>query len=122
VFDKVRLLSKKLGAFTAPKVRRITNMISNERPSPYGNRSFAHAAPKPSVAEETLKIEKVQIERKTFVFTLKENPRGRFLRITEDVNGRRDAIIIPASGLEDFQRVLQEIIRVSSETQPQPFD
>jgi len=40
------------------------------------------------------KTEKIQIERKTFVFTLKENPRGRFLRITEDVGGRRDNIII----------------------------
>lgn len=96
-------------------------MISNERPSPYGNRAYGHPAPKPSVAEETLKIEKVQIERKTFVFTLKENPRGRFLRITEDVNGRRDAIIIPASGLEDFKRVLKEIIKTSDEIQPPSF-
>ena len=71
-------------------------MISNERPSPYGNRGFG--APKPHVNEDTLRSGTVQIERKTFVFTLKENPRGRFLRITEDVGGRRDAIIIPAPG------------------------
>ena len=45
--------------------------------------------------EDTLKSETLQIERKTFVLTLKENPRGRFLRITEDVGGRRDTIIIP---------------------------
>jgi len=32
--------------------------------------------------------------RKTFVLTLKENPRGKILRITEDVGGRRDTIII----------------------------
>ena len=70
-------------------------MISNERRSSYGPRSYS-SGPRPSVQEETLKTDKVQIERKTFVFTLKENPRGRFLRITEDVNGRRDTIIVPA--------------------------
>jgi hypothetical protein len=93
-------------------------MISNERPSPYGPRPYAPSAPKPNVVEETLRTEKVQIERKTFVFTLKENPRGRFLRITEDVNGRRDAIIIPATGLEDFRKVLDEMMKTSVETPP----
>jgi PurA ssDNA and RNA-binding protein len=52
----------------------------------------------------------ISIERKDFVFDLRENPRGRFLRITEAANGRRDAIVIPAPGLEEFRRVLDEII------------
>ena len=78
-------------------------MISNERPSPYGHqRPYGSGSPKPPVNEDTLRSEKIQIERKSFQFTLKENPRGRFLRITEDVGGRRDTIIIPAPGLEDF--------------------
>ena len=85
-------------------------MISNERPSPYGNRPAA-----PAGNEETLRIEKLQIERKTFVFTLKENPRGRFLRITEDVAGRRDTIIVPAPGLEEFRRMLEEMERAAAE-------
>ena len=89
-------------------------MISNERTSPYGQRSYA-SAPKPNVQEEMLKTGKIQIERKTFVLTLKENPRGRFLRITEDVNGRRDTIIVPAPGLEDFQRILDEMVKASTE-------
>jgi hypothetical protein len=88
-------------------------MISNERPSPYGHRSHPSSV-KPPVAEETIKTEKIQIERKTFVFTLKENPRGRFLRITED--GRRDTIIIPSTGLEEFKRVFDDMLRTSSET------
>jgi len=91
-------------------------MISNERPSPFGNRSYG--APRPPVAEDTLKTDKVQIERKTFVFTLKENPRGRFLRITEDVGGRRDTIIIPAPGLEDFKRLLEEMVKAAAEHPP----
>src|SRR5215831_15962438 len=91
-------------------------MISNERPSPFGNRTYG--APKPPVVEDTLKTDKVQIERKTFVFTLKENPRGRFLRITEDVGGRRDTIIIPAPGLEDFKKLLEEMVKAAAEQSP----
>ncbi len=89
-------------------------MISNDRSSPYGSRPYG--SPKTPVTEETLKSDKVQIERKTFVFALKENPRGRFLRITEDVGGRRDTIIIPAPGLEDFKKLLDDMVRASADT------
>ncbi|MGA2029724.1 MAG: RNA-binding protein [Verrucomicrobiota bacterium] len=88
-------------------------MISNERPSPFGRRPYM--PPKPPVQEDTLKSETIQIERKTFVLTLKENPRGRFLRITEDVGGRRDTIIIPSTGLEDFKKLLDEMVKASNE-------
>src|SRR5512138_2756820 len=91
-------------------------MISNDRPSPFGNRQYG--APKAPVAEDTLKTDKVQIERKTFVFALKENPRGRFLRITEDVGGRRDTIIIPAPGLEDFRQLIDDMVKASGEIPP----
>ena len=92
-------------------------MISNDRPSPYGNRSYGGHKSQQS-NEETLKSDKVQIERKTFLFSLKENPRGRFLRITEDVGGRRDTIIIPAPGLEDFMKILEDMVKTSHETPP----
>ena len=96
-------------------------MISNERPSPFGNRPHGdrpYSAPKPPVNEETLKSAKIQIERKTFLLALKENPRGRFLRITEDVGGRRDTIIIPAPGLEEFRALLDEMVKASAEIPP----
>lgn len=70
--------------------------------------------------EETLRTEKIQVERKTFIFTLKENPRGRFLRITEDVGGRRDNIIVPAPGLEDFKKIVDEMVKASTEIPPKP--
>ncbi len=98
-------------------------MISNERPSPYGNRphgEYPHSPPKPPVNEETLKSAKIQIERKTFLLVLKENPRGRFLRITEDVGGRRDTIIIPAPGLEEFSKLLEEMVKAAAENPPPP--
>jgi len=101
-------------------------MISNERPPQFGRQqsqghSHGHGQgqgygqPKPPVQEDTLKSEKIQIERKTFVFTLKENPRGRFLRITEDVGGRRDTIIVPSTGLEEFKRLVDEMVKASAE-------
>jgi len=60
--------------------------------------------------------DRIQIERKQFYFDLKENPRGRFLRITEDVGGRRDTIIIPSTGLQEFMDVISRAIKVSEET------
>ena len=91
-------------------------MIPNDHPSPSGQRFPSPSGAKPHVEEKTLKTDKVQIERKSFIFTLKENPRGRFLRITEDVNGRRDTIIVPATGLEDFGALLATMARCSAET------
>ncbi len=91
------------------------SMISNERPSPYGNRAYSGNYQKPQVNEETLKSDKIQIERKTFLIALKQNPRGRFLRITEDVAGRRDTIIIPAPGLDDFKRIIEDMARAAAE-------
>jgi len=102
-------------------------MISNERPSPYG-RGYGNSwhqhqqpyqnpnwQPKPPVREDSLKTAEVQIERKNFIFSLKENPRGRLLRITEDIAGRHNSIIIPATGLHEFRKLLDEIIKASDE-------
>jgi hypothetical protein len=89
-------------------------MISNERPAT-GGPPRSGPGEKAGIREETIKTEKIQIERKTFVFALKENPRGRFLRITEDVGGRRDTIIVPAPGLGEFRRVLDEMIKLEGD-------
>ena len=57
--------------------------------------------------DDQLLSERIQIERKQFFFDLKENPRGRFLKITEDVGGRRDTIIIPSTGLDLFRDTIE---------------
>jgi hypothetical protein len=95
--------------------------ISNERPSPFSRKppfrrpSYdSAAAPKPHVSEDTLKTATLQVERKFYVLVLKENVRGRFLRITEEVGGRRDSIMIPASGLEDFAKAFGEMLSAST--------
>ncbi len=91
-------------------------MNSKDRPSPHGGSQGSGFHPKSQAAEDTLRTETIQIERKSFIFTLKDNPRGRLLRITEDVNGRRDSIIVPATGLEDFRRALEEMLATSAAT------
>jgi hypothetical protein len=68
--------------------------------------------------ESTLKSQKISVERKLFYFDLKKNSRGCFLRITEDVNGRRDTIILPSTGLIDFAEALQEIIEYHKDVEP----
>lgn len=72
--------------------------------------------PHPPPPEETICSEKFQVERKVFILSLKENPRGRFLRITEDVGGRRDHVIIPATGLADLRKLLDTMIQADQET------
>jgi hypothetical protein len=59
---------------------------------------------------ESLRTETIQVERKQFSFDLQENHLGRFLRITENVKGKRDVIIIPVTGLKDFRKALDVII------------
>jgi hypothetical protein len=94
-------------------------MITNDRSS-YGQRPSHGSAggSRPSAPEETLRREEIVVERKKFIFTLKENQRGRFLRITEDVNGRRDNIIVPAPGLAEFRRVLEEMAKAAEAPSP----
>lgn len=70
--------------------------------------------------ETLLMSDKIQVERKQFYFDLKENPRGRFLRITEDVAGRRDTIIIPSTGLDQFLEAIQKAIEVGQNPQLEP--
>ncbi len=60
----------------------------------------------------------IRVESKQFMFDLRANPRGSFLRITEEVNGRYDAIVIPISGLEQFRDALDEVIRLSQTLSP----
>ncbi len=67
-------------------------------------------------SEQPLRSERITIEHKTFYLLLKENMRGRFLRITEESNGKSDTIIIPAAGLEEFGKLINEIVKTSEET------
>lgn len=71
-----------------------------------------------TAADTSLQNHSLRVERKHFTFDLRENPRGRFLRIIEEVNGRRDAIIIPLTGIEEFRDVLNEVVKFSKTLSP----
>ena len=72
--------------------------------------------------EEELARDQVPVERKVFSFALKQNPRGRFLKITEDVGGHRDAIIIPSSGLTQVRSAIDRMIEADAKAGPPPVD
>ena len=58
---------------------------------------------------DLLHTEKILAERKTFYMDLKENARGKVVKITEDVSGNRDTIMVPAEILGDFIAALSDI-------------
>lgn len=60
--------------------------------------------------DKVLATEKIVCGRKIFFFDFKENQRGRVLKITEDVNGRRDTIMVPDEALDDFYEALGRIL------------
>lgn len=63
---------------------------------------------------EPIATEKVTIDRKVFFLDLKENQRGRFLKITEDVGGRRDTVMLPAGAFKDFLEALTRLVEYES--------
>lgn len=44
----------------------------------------------------------LQVEHKLFYFDLKENPRGRYLKISEKTSATRSTIIVPFDGISWF--------------------
>lgn len=56
----------------------------------------------------------VDIESKRFFFDVKENHKGKYLRITE-LSGGRSCIVIPLGGVEVFKERLGEVIDEASE-------
>lgn len=58
---------------------------------------------------DLLHTEKILADRKTFYLDLKENARGMVVKITEDVGGNRDTIMVPAEILGDFIAALSDI-------------
>lgn len=67
--------------------------------------------------EQTLRSEELTIERKSFVLALKENHRGRFVRITEQTGANHSMIIVPVDGLDAF---LEKLTMLRSGGSPPP--
>lgn len=65
--------------------------------------------------QDNLHTEKIIADRKVFFLDLKENARGRVVKITEDVSGNRDTIMVPAEILGDFIEALTDIQATAEE-------
>ena len=74
--------------------------------SPTGNHNMMN---------QPLYTEKIFTDRKVFFMDLKENDRGRFLKITEDVRGRRDTIMLPVESLAEFIEALHRVAEYEEE-------
>jgi hypothetical protein len=67
-----------------------------------GQRTSMEAAAAPGVGDVELVCKTLQVEHKLFYFDLKENPRGRYLKISEKTSGSRSTIIVPIAGVVWF--------------------
>ncbi len=70
-----------------------------------------------NVDTDLLHTEKILADRKTFYLDLKKNARGMVVKITEDVGGNRDTIMVPAEILGDFIAALTDIKATADEPQ-----
>lgn len=66
--------------------------------------------------DNVLASRELQVERKFFRLEVRENDRGRFLRITEENQGRRNTVILPDSGFADFAKAISEVLSGQGET------
>jgi len=60
--------------------------------------------------DNIIEAKELQIERKHFYVELRENDRGKFLRITEEAHGRRNCIIVPSTGVDEFTAAISEVL------------
>jgi PurA ssDNA and RNA-binding protein len=89
------------------------NMSANDtplgpRPHGYKHDQMPH---RPPMKASIIKAAELTVERKTFLFLLMENERGRFLRIMEQGTKNASSVIIPSSGLKQFKTALTEMLK-----------
>ncbi len=54
----------------------------------------------------------VKTRSKVFYFDFRENDNGRYLKITEKSGVRRNQIMVPAEGLEEFKETLLKVVEL----------
>lgn len=63
-----------------------------------------------SANEDIILSREFGAERKHFILEYRENDRGTFLRITEEARGKRNCVIIPSTGIDDFRDALDDLL------------
>ena len=61
--------------------------------------------------DKLLESRDYKVENKKFFFDLKENVKGRYLRITES-SGGRSAIVVPEAGLKSFSELVAAFVGI----------
>ena len=69
----------------------------------------------PPYMDHIIETKEVQIERKHFYVEFRENDRGRFLRITEEAHGRRNTIIVPSTGTNEFTAAIDDVLAATEQ-------
>lgn len=59
--------------------------------------------------EKTLSVGEIRVENKNIRASIKENHRGRFMRITEETRGKHSTVIIPYGGVVEFLALLGQV-------------
>jgi len=74
---------------------------------------------RPPGATATLASERLSANGKVFILNLQQNQAGRFLRLIEDQGGYGDkSIAIPARGLPELKKQIDEMIKISNDHPP----
>ena len=60
--------------------------------------------------DNVIASQELQVERKHYYIEFRENDRGRFLRITEEAHGRRNTVIVPSTGLNEFNAAIDAVV------------
>ena len=60
--------------------------------------------------DQIIASRELQVERKHYHIEFRENERGAFLRITEESHGRRNTVIVPSTGLNEFNAAVDAVI------------
>ena len=63
----------------------------------------------------------LQVERKHYFIEFRENERGRFLRITEEAHGRRNTVIVPSTGLNEFNEAIDAVVVAANNAAPAAY-
>ena len=91
----------------------MAEMVKAADEQPPGLAPRPAAPPWTPMGEDIIKEGQMLLENKSFIFQLKENTRGRFLRIIEAKETRLNTILIPGESLEEFKKWVVDLAKAA---------
>jgi hypothetical protein len=68
--------------------------------------------------DNVIASKELQVERKRYFIEFRENERGRFLKIVEESHGRRNTVIVPSTGIDEFNAAVDDVIETADKSSP----